>query len=117
MQLVHDGDDIYVEYGPGPRAFSMRWEGRPPTPDFEWHEGGMVVPPHDQWLDQLDLAAEGINALVSRELLDNNGSSVSSHLEAVKTMIRAHAGALQACFLLHECQVCQLSMQTGRRSA
>lgn len=108
MQLVHDGDDVYVEYGPGPRAFALRWEGRPPTPDFEWHEGGVVLPPHDQWMEQLDLATEGVGALVPKELLEQDGSSVSSHLEAVKTMIKTHAGALQACFLLHEVQVCDV---------
>lgn len=46
-----------------------RWEGRPRTPPFKWGETGEVLPPHDTWLHELDLKAEGLGALVDPDLV------------------------------------------------
>ena len=67
MQLIKDGEEVYVEYGQGPCAYSAAWEGRPPTPDFEWNDG-VVLPAHDIWLEQLDLKREGLAALVDKSV-------------------------------------------------
>lgn len=40
--MIADGDEVYVEYGPGPKAFSTRWEGRADTPEFNWGDDGVV---------------------------------------------------------------------------
>ena len=50
LQVIKDGDEVYVEYGSGPRSFTARWEGRPQTPPFKWGENGVVLPDHDLWL-------------------------------------------------------------------
>lgn len=58
------GDEVFVEYGPGPEAFMGRWNSRPPTPDFDWEMGQEIVPPHDLWLRNLSLSAEDMDHLV-----------------------------------------------------
>ena len=51
-----------------PHALSLpltplrRWEGRPRSPPFKWGNGGMELPPHDVWLQELDLQREGVVA-------------------------------------------------------
>ena len=46
-----------------------RWEGRPRTPPFKWGDQGEILPPHDQWLRDMDLKAEGLGALIEPDLL------------------------------------------------
>ena len=72
MQLLSDGDEVFVEYGSGPKAFTSRWEGRPPTPDFVWDGDGVVLPPHNIWLDNMDLTHEGLHELVDKEIKDTD---------------------------------------------
>jgi hypothetical protein len=104
VQLLKDGNEVYVEYGSGPRAFSARWEGRPFTPDFEWDGEGMVLPAHDTWLESLDLVREGVHELVSKDMREADSEGVARDLAAVKAQLKAHAGPLQACFLVYEFQ-------------
>jgi hypothetical protein len=106
--VIKDGDEVYVEYGPGPNAFSSRWEGRPNTPEFKWGDDGIVLPAHDIWLEQLDLVRENLDQLVDKEVKDQNSENLAKDLATVKALIKEHAGGLQACFLLYEFQVCSL---------
>ena len=106
MQLINDGEEVYVEYGHGARAYSTYWEGRPATPDFEWDDG-VVLPSDDLWLGQLDLTHEGVDALVDKEVREQEAGNLAKDLAAVKALLKQHAGSLQACFLIHEYQVRQ----------
>ena len=45
-----------------PPTALRRWEGRPRSPPFKWGNGGMELPPHDVWLQELDLQREGVVA-------------------------------------------------------
>jgi hypothetical protein len=35
-ELLQDGDEVFVEFAPGPECFVARWSSRPATPDFDW---------------------------------------------------------------------------------
>ena len=111
MQLLSDGDEVFVEYGSGPKAFTSRWEGRPPTPDFVWDGDGVVLPPHNIWLDNMDLTHEGLHELVDKEIKDTDPEALAKDLAAVKALLKQHAGSLQACFLFFEFQVCKHSFK------
>lgn len=50
IQVIRDGDEVFVEYSAGAVAFQARWEGRPTTPPFQWGDEGIVLPAHDVWL-------------------------------------------------------------------
>jgi hypothetical protein len=94
-----------VEYGPGPKAFTSRWEGRPETPEFNWGNDGVVLPTHDVWLQQLDLVQENIDQLVDPESCQQDTDALAKDLSAVKELLKKNAGCLQACFLAYEFQV------------
>jgi hypothetical protein len=104
-EVVKDGDELYVEYGIGPQAYTAKWEGRPETPEFIWGEDGVVHPPHDLWLSQLDLEHERIDQLVDKHVREHTPENLKKDLDAVKALMTQHAGSLQACFLVFECQV------------
>lgn len=104
-QIVKDGDEIYIEYGNGPQAFTVRWEGRPDTPPFQWGDEGVVLPGPDLWLQQVDLCHENIDQLIPSGAKDEDAQP-KQDLDAVKALLLQHCGSLQACFLVYECLVC-----------
>jgi hypothetical protein len=104
VQVIKDGDEVYVEYGPGPKPFTSRWEGRPETPEFNWGDDGVVLPRHDVWLQQLDLVQEGVDQLVDPESCQQDAGALTRGLSAVKELLTNNAGSLQACFLAYEFQ-------------
>ncbi|CAD7696587.1 unnamed protein product [Ostreobium quekettii] len=102
-ELFSDGAELCVEYSDGPVAYRARWEGRPKTPPFKWGNDGEEVPAHDAWLAELDLRLEGLEALVSPELVKKDESHGETDLAAVKSLLVQYAGGLQAAFLYYEC--------------
>jgi hypothetical protein len=109
-QIIKDGDEVYVEYGRGPQALTVRWEGRPDESPFQWGDEGVVLPSHDLWLQQLDLYHEKIDDLISHAPKDQDPATrqdmeVVKDMESVKAFLIRHAGSLQACFFFYECQV------------
>lgn len=68
---------------------SCRWEGRPKSPPLSWDGAGSeaVVPP-SAWLEELNLAAEGLAKL--QEQSEQQDSEPS--LGRVKEVLLQHAG-------------------------
>ena len=72
---------------------TFRWEGRPRSPPFKWDVQGVVVPPHDAWLKDLDLEREGIvSALIDVEAMEQSGIDIAEDLESTKDMLIKYAG-------------------------
>ena len=61
-----------------------RWEGRPSTPPFQWGDSGEVLPPHDQWLRDMNMAAWGLDKLVEPALLLTDPEFLHQDLQATK---------------------------------
>ncbi|KAF8070932.1 hypothetical protein HT031_001013 [Scenedesmus sp. PABB004] len=126
-EVAGDGDELAVELGDGPLAFTTRcggrathagaaagqkqqqrglqqchrrrrrrsWEGRPRSPPpLACADGPPPTP--SAWLEELDLAAEGLAGL---EEPGGDGAG----LARVREVLLQHAGALQALFLLSAC--------------
>ncbi|EFJ42408.1 hypothetical protein VOLCADRAFT_97483 [Volvox carteri f. nagariensis] len=99
-EMFNDGDELFVEFSNGPVPYKVRWEGRPRTPPFRWGDGVEVVPPHDTWLRELDLKAEGLGALIEPDLMRADAAVAEKDLEKVKALLVQYAGAVQMMFLL-----------------
>ena len=65
-------------------AYCGRWEGRPSTPPFQWGDSGEVLPPHDQWLRDMNMAAWGLDKLVEPALLLTDPGFLHQDLQATK---------------------------------
>ena len=50
-------------------SMCCRWEGRPRTPPFKWGDEGEILPPHNTWLLELDLKAEGFAAFIDPDMI------------------------------------------------
>lgn len=51
-----------------------------------------MVPPHDVWLAELDLKAEGLLALVDPDLVRGDPHAVEKDLDKVKQYLIQYAG-------------------------
>eukprot|EP00879_Flechtneria_rotunda_P027528 GHRR01029494.1.p1 GENE.GHRR01029494.1~~GHRR01029494.1.p1 ORF type:complete len:381 (+),score=140.39 GHRR01029494.1:430-1572(+) len=102
-EVVFDQDELFVEYSEGPIAFRTRWEGRPKTPPLSWENAGQeaVLSP-TTWLEEMDLAAEGLAGLQDAEQQD--AAAGANDLARVREVLLQHAGALQMLFLLYTCE-------------
>lgn len=79
-----------------------RWDGRPTTPPFKWGPNGEELPPHDAWLANMDLKAEGMGSLVCTFLKKQDENHEASDLALVRDTLIKNGGALQALFLYYE---------------
>lgn len=52
------------------------------------------------------MSHEGLDVLVDAEHRIEAVGNLEKDLQQVKEILITHAGPLQACFLIHECQVC-----------
>lgn len=101
-EIFNDGDEVYTEFSNGPVPYRVRWEGRPRTPPFRWGDGSEVLPPHDMWLRDLDLKAEGLGSLIEPDLMRADPGVAERDLQdKVKGLLVQYAGAIQMLFLLH----------------
>lgn len=64
-----------------------------------------VQPAIDLWLRQLDLLQENVDQLIDAEANEQDAAAVTRDLAAVKELLCASAGGLQACFVVYEFQV------------
>jgi hypothetical protein len=94
-EVLGDGDSLSVEYGRGPEAFKIRWDGRPTTPPFKWGEEGIIGPSDHEWLEEMDMKAFGIDSLVDEAMVTANPASLDQDLNATKEVLRQYAGGLQ----------------------
>jgi hypothetical protein len=69
-----------------------RWEGRPRSPPFKWGDLGEVVPPHDMWLQELNLEHEGLAGLVEPDTIKDNPAGLEQDLAETKTLLVQYAG-------------------------
>lgn len=96
---MHSVYHTRVNYVLRPRALcqraARRWEGRPRTPPFKWGEEGEILPPHDTWLTEMDLKAEGLSALVEPEMVKVDASLMDKDLQKTKELLIEYAGAMQ----------------------
>jgi hypothetical protein len=53
-----------------------RWEGRPNTPPFQWGKEGEIGPTDNEWLNEMDLSALGLAALVNADLVAQNRAAL-----------------------------------------
>ena len=84
-----------------------RWEGRPSTPPFQWGDSGEVLPPHDQWLRDMNMAAWGLDKLVEPALLLQDPGFLHQDLQATKVICCFHLQATKVnCCPLLECVSC-----------
>mmetsp|Transcript_22905 Transcript_22905/g.58437 ORF Transcript_22905/g.58437 Transcript_22905/m.58437 type:complete len:440 (-) Transcript_22905:427-1746(-) len=113
-EIFGDGDEVYVEYSSGPMPYRVRWEGRPRTPPFKWGEDGEVLPPHDTWLHELDLKAEGLGALVDPDLVRADPSILDKDLAKTKEQLVQYAGALQMMFYNQSAEGASSGEQLGQ---
>jgi palmitoyltransferase ZDHHC9/14/18 len=101
-ELFADGDSATVRFGPGPEAFTTRWEGRPSTPPFRWGANGEVAPSSElAWLEELDLEAFGAGRLVNESLASASSTAAAEDLAGALNALKTHAGCLQALFTLY----------------
>ena len=63
-----------------------------------------VQPAVDLWLRQLDLMQENVDQLIDAEAHAQDAGAVPRDLAAVKELLCASAGSLQACFVAYEFQ-------------
>eukprot|EP00891_Asterochloris_glomerata_P007683 jgi/Astpho2/7683/fgenesh1_pg.00115_%23_75_t len=132
-EMFKDGDELHVEYSAGPKPFAARrgnvplwsgsagseapaaalwladvwdmwWDGRPSTPPFQWGDSGEVLPPHDQWLRDMNMAAWGLDKLVEPALLLKDPEFLHQDLQATKDVLMQWGGALQAVFTVFQLQ-------------
>eukprot|EP00879_Flechtneria_rotunda_P027121 GHRR01028993.1.p3 GENE.GHRR01028993.1~~GHRR01028993.1.p3 ORF type:complete len:103 (+),score=37.68 GHRR01028993.1:1205-1513(+) len=81
----------------GPESFVVagmaRWEGRPKTPPLSWENAGQeaVLSP-TTWLEEMDLAAEGLAGLQDAEQQD--AAAGANDLARVREVLLQHAGKL-----------------------
>lgn len=54
-----------------------------------------MLPPHDTWLHELDLKAEGLGSLVEADLLRADASLLDKDLAKTKELLVQYAGAIQ----------------------
>jgi len=88
-RIFEDGKECVVEYGKGPRMFTVAWKGRPPTPD---PEAQPVVTEPDEWLQNLDMASTGLQRVVADE---KNPEEV---LQGIKDAFIEYAGPIFTSF-------------------
>ncbi len=72
-----------------------RWEGRPKTPPFKWGDEGEILPPHNTWLLELDLKAEGFGAFYDQDMINADPTVVDTDLAKTKEILIEYAGAMQ----------------------
>eukprot|EP00959_Pyramimonas_sp_CCMP1952_P048942 1022704-Pyramimonas_sp.AAC.2 len=94
-EVLSDGDGLTVEFGHGPEAFKIRWDGRPSTPTFQWGEEGIIGPSDHEWLEELDMKAFGVDRLVDENLVAQNPAALDQDLNATKEVLKQYAGGLQ----------------------
>ncbi|KAF5840410.1 hypothetical protein DUNSADRAFT_16787 [Dunaliella salina] len=97
-EIFSDGEDIMVEFSNGPQPYRVRWEGRPRTPPFRWGDEGEILPPHNTWLLELDLKAEGFGAFFDPDMIRADPTIVDTDLGRVKQLLMDYAGAMQVVF-------------------
>ncbi|GLC43541.1 hypothetical protein PLESTM_001484500 [Pleodorina starrii] len=114
-EMFNDGDELFVEFSNGPVPYKVRWEGRPRTPPFRWGDGVEVLPPHDTWLRELDLKAEGLGALIEPDLMRADAAVAEKDLEKVKALLVQYAGAVQMMFLLQSADGSTNSTTSGEQ--
>jgi hypothetical protein len=69
-----------------------RWEGRPKTPPLSWDDAGSEAEPSPAaWLEELDLAAEGLAALQEASE-QQDAAAAESSLNRVREVLLQHAG-------------------------
>jgi len=88
-RVFEDGSECVVEYGKGPKMFTVDWAGRPPTPD---PEAIPVVTEPDEWLKNLDMSQTGLLRVVAGE---KNPEEV---LEGIKDAMIEYAGPIFTSF-------------------
>lgn len=87
-EMLENGDEVFVEFGPGPQQFRVPWDGRPKTPPFKWSDGQLVLPRYDEWLTGMDLGAEGLDYLIVGGEEDH-GAGKTQQLAEVKSVLQA----------------------------
>lgn len=103
-EVCDEGDSLTVEFSHGPEAFKARWEGRPNTPPFQWGKEGEIGPTDNEWLNEMDLSALGLAALVNADLVAQNRAALEQDLAAVHAVLLQYAGGLQALFKFYDSQ-------------
>lgn len=103
-ELFADGDTVSVRFGPGPEAFTVPWDGRPPDPPFRWGADGEIATESKlDWLERdLDLYAFGVDDLVSESLAESKPEARADDVASTHATLMSHGGVLQALFTLYE---------------
>eukprot|EP00899_Mesostigma_viride_P028531 jgi/Mesvir1/8863/Mv02758-RA.1 len=101
-EVFDDGDEVFVEYGTGPEAFTARWEGRPATPRFLWGANMGQEDKSGDLVASLDLRHYGVDKLLGEQVPSNSAIAMEEALASVKTVLAEHAGALQGLFQYYE---------------
>ena len=95
-EVLESGGEVFVEYGPGPTQFATRWEGRPQTPPFEWQNGGLKLPPHDLWLQDLHFPSEWYKTALPQ--YNHHARHEYLDREVKENVILNYTGVLQSIF-------------------
>ena len=80
-EVFDDGNTVVVEYSAGPEAYTARWEGRPPTPPFQWGMDGAMGPSDMEWLENLDPKGSGMDKFVNPDLVAVNPGAMDADLK------------------------------------
>ncbi|KAG1680749.1 hypothetical protein FOA52_008082 [Chlamydomonas sp. UWO 241] len=112
-EILSDGDELYVEYSNGPQPYRVRWEGRPRSPPFKWGGEGEIVPSHDVWLMEVDLAKEGMLPLVDGDAHVDKPGRPEADLQEVKKLLIQFAAPMQMVFYAWSAEGASSGQQLG----